>query len=102
MPVPLTVKFHIFELNNTDNYTNLSDIQLIERGPYVFKETRTKEDIVFYTDQNNESVASYRERRQYKFNEELSNGSYDDNITFINLPLLVFNTKLTNRYLIVD
>ena len=91
IPVPIQMKFYLFELNNTDNYTNLDDIQLVERGPYVFDETREKEDIYFHTNHNNESVVSYRERRKYSFREDLSVGQYNDNITFINIPLMVKN-----------
>ena len=80
------MKFYVFELNNTQTYTNLDDMELIERGPYVFDETRTKEEIDF---NENQTLVSYRERRKYKFREDLSVGPYDDNITFINLPLLV-------------
>ena len=100
LPVPVFMKFFVFELKNTDTYTNLTDIQLTERGPYVFEESRNKENIVFYKNDNNESVASFRERRQYKFREDMSIGRYDDNITFINLPLLVINRYL--NILIVD
>ena len=85
------MKFYLFELNNTESYTNLDDMKLRERGPYVFDESRTKEEVVFYSNENNKSVVSYRERRKYQFREDLSVGKYNDNITFMNVPILVFN-----------
>ena len=89
IPITISIKFNFFELTNPDNYTNLDDIKLVERGPYVFDETRNKEEIEFYYNDKNESLVSFRERRRYKFRKDLSVGHYDDNITFINLPLMV-------------
>ncbi len=87
--MPIYMKFHIFHLSN-DYKKNLSNIKLVEKGPYVFEEKRTKENIEYFENDKNEFLLRYRERKVYTFNEELSaNFSLNDSITFINLPFLV-------------
>ncbi|CAG2110749.1 unnamed protein product [Medioppia subpectinata] len=66
-PVPLYMKFTFFVCKNADTYTNLSDIELEERGPYVYEETRLKQNITFYDDE-----VSYLENKTYKFRPDMS------------------------------
>ncbi len=69
--VPVYMKFHIFHLSNDYN-KNLSNIKLVERGPYVFEEKRTKENIEYFENDKKEFLFKYRERKVYTFNEKLS------------------------------
>ncbi len=88
--VPVYMKFHIFHLTNTDYNKNLSNIKLVERGPYVFEEKRTKENIEYFENDKKEFLLRYRERRVYTFSKERSgNLTLNDSLTFINLPLMV-------------
>ncbi|CAG2168048.1 unnamed protein product [Oppiella nova] len=85
-PVPLYMKFTFFELKNT-NYTNLQDIEFVEKGPYVFKETRFKQNITFLDDDN---LLSYLENRTYEFSAKMSckGCKENDSVTFINFPMM--------------
>jgi hypothetical protein len=97
--VPIYMKFHIFNLTNIDYNKNLSNIKLEEKGPYVFQEKRTKENIEYFENDKKQFLLKYRERKVYTFNEKLSPGlSLNDSITFINLPFLVcFSKSITKN-----
>ncbi|CAG2104540.1 unnamed protein product [Medioppia subpectinata] len=84
-PVPLFMKFTFFVCRNADTYTNLSDIELEERGPYVYEEIRFKQNITVYDDE-----ISYLENKTYKFRPDLSKHglSEDDNVTIVNFPMM--------------
>ena len=92
-PVPLYMKFTFFALKNA-NYTNLQDIEFVEKGPYVFKETRFKQNITFLDDDN---LLSYLENRTYEFNAEMSckGCKENDSVTFINFPMMVISIYLS-------
>ncbi len=88
--VPVYLKFYVFHLNNSNYNHNLSNIKLVERGPYVFEEKRFKDNINYFINDRNEFLLSYRERKIYTFNDKLSKGvSLNDRVTVINLPFLV-------------
>jgi hypothetical protein len=97
--VPVSMRFHIFNLTNTDYNKNLSNIKLEDKGPYVFEEKRTKENIEYFENDKKQFLLKYRERKVYTFNEKLSGGlSLNDSITFINLPFLVcFSKSITTN-----
>ena len=84
-PVPITMKFHFFSLNNTD-YKSLDYIKLEEKGPLVYDETRAKQNIHQIDDQ----YISYQENRSY-IHESGKGINETELITFINFPLLVSN-----------
>ncbi|CAG2166200.1 unnamed protein product [Oppiella nova] len=85
-PVPLYMAFRFFTIKYT-NFTSLEDLQFQEKGPYVYKEERSKVNVNF-TDDGNQ--ASYYEHKVYSFSEEKSckGCKESDNITFINFPIL--------------
>ena len=86
-PVPITMKFHFFSLNNTD-YKSLDYIELEEKGPFVYDETRVKENIHRISDE----FISYQEKRSYT-HEPGKGRNENESITFINFPLLVSKSK---------
>lgn len=51
-----------------------------------FREIRTKENVDFLS---NDTLLTYREPKAYVFDQEKSNGSESDNITALNLGLVV-------------
>jgi hypothetical protein len=51
--VPVYLKFYVFHLNNSNYNHNLSNIKLVERGPYVFEEKRFKDNINYFINDRN-------------------------------------------------
>ncbi|XP_029042884.1 protein croquemort-like [Osmia bicornis bicornis] len=79
---PMYLKIHFF------NWTNPEELlikgkkpNLVEVGPYVFREIRQKADVVFHPE--NDTV-SYLYQRWWFFEPELTNGSLNDSITQLN------------------
>lgn len=60
--------------------------KLFQRGPYVYKETRAKEEINYFEEQDR---ASYSQRSLFEFDQENSNGDESDIVTVPNVPVLV-------------
>ncbi|XP_054163071.1 platelet glycoprotein 4-like [Oppia nitens] len=93
-PVPVYMKYNFFILDNSDNYNSLNDIVLKEKGPYVYKETRIKQNISISLDWEH---ISYREKKTYEFVPEKScqKCKEEDYVNVINFPLLgiLFNEK---------
>ncbi|CAF0969014.1 unnamed protein product [Rotaria sordida] len=67
-PVPLYISIYVFDLANEIEFLNGGKPNLIQRGPFVYKEQRTKEDIRFYPN----GTISYRESRNYTFDRSKS------------------------------
>ncbi|CAF2858108.1 unnamed protein product [Rotaria sp. Silwood2] len=67
-PVPLYISIYVFDLVNEVEFLNGGKPHLIQRGPFVYREQRTKEDIRFYPN----GTISYRESRNYIFDQSKS------------------------------
>lgn len=81
------MSFNFFDLANEGDFKNLSDIELEQKGPYVYEETRTKHNVEY---KDNGSLLAYNDYKIYEFNAQLSKGlAEEDAITFINFPTLV-------------
>nr|XP_034187328.1 protein croquemort-like isoform X1 [Osmia lignaria] len=79
---PMYLKIHFF------NWTNPEELlikgkkpNLVEVGPYVFREIRQKADVVFHPENH---TVSYLYQRWWFFEPELTNGSLNDSITQLN------------------
>ncbi len=66
---------------------------VIERGPYVYKEIWAKENIKFI----DENTVFYTPLITLHFMANMSNGTLTDEITFINVPVLVNNKMFKNK-----
>lgn len=85
IPVDVYMSFYLFDLKNAEEFEkNGSKPVFAEIGPFVYKETRIRENIT----SNANMTLSYTERRQYHFVPELSayNESYE--ITTLNLATM--------------
>ena len=83
---PVYLKLHLFSVLNPDEVVNNKSKPILkEMGPYVFSEINEKTQIQPLP--HNSSV-SYKIKRSWFFNPELSNGNLSDVITTINLPVL--------------
>lgn len=90
-PMPIYFKIHLFNVTNPEDVANGDKPRLVEMGPYVFRENRTK--IVIQTDEVSDTI-TYEEYLSYEFDQEHSKGVLlNDEITVINVPFLVsYNT----------
>jgi len=93
---PMYLKIHMFHVLNPYQVANhKSKPHIKEMGPYVFRETNEKTDIRPFP--QNSSV-SYKIKRSWYFEPNLSNGSLSDNITSINLPVLASQESKRGNY----
>ena len=84
-PVPIYMDLYLFNLLNPEEFVkNGHKPVFAEVGPFVYKEIRTKENIV----NNNNYTITYNERRQFFFVRELSAHDENYNITTINMAAL--------------
>lgn len=83
IPIYLTVYF--FNVTNPEEiYLGLSKPVLEEVGPYTFREERRKQNITWHKN----GTVSYRLYKKYHFQPDLTNGSLDDEIISVNVPML--------------
>ncbi|CAF3768756.1 unnamed protein product [Rotaria sp. Silwood1] len=80
-PVPLYISIYVFDLDNQVEFLNGAKPHLIQRGPFVYREQRTKEDIRFYPN----GTISYRESRNYTFDRSKSIADETFSINTINV-----------------
>jgi len=84
-PVPMYINFYFFNiLNPEDIYKSGAKLQLQEVGPYVFKEVHERVNITNYPN----GTMSFQQKRMWYFDEERTNGTLDDIITSLNVPLV--------------
>lgn len=85
--VPVYFNVYFFDVLNPDEIADGSwkEIKVKQRGPYVFNEKKTK-DIIDMDDNH----ITYEPINTYVFNQEMSSSlTLDDNITAVNVPLMV-------------
>lgn len=93
--VPITMSFTIFEvINPTEVASGSAQPIVVERGPYVFDETRHK--IVTGSDEESGSI-SYNQFKTYIFNRNKSVGSLDDEYSIPNVPAIVLSTLIAKK-----
>ncbi|XP_023016535.2 protein peste isoform X2 [Leptinotarsa decemlineata] len=80
-PVPLTLKFHMFNWTNPEDIYNTSTkLKFQELGPYVYRETKEKVNVTW----NANETVTFRTVKTWWFDQESSNGSVHDAFTTIN------------------
>lgn len=85
-PLPMFAEFHMFHWTNPqDAYDHTKKPHFVEKGPYVFEEVHTRDDVQFF---DNATVA-FNQTRLWHFREDLSQGSLDDEITNLNTIAMV-------------
>lgn len=91
-PIPIHIKFHLFNWTNPDKISNASVKPHFEEcGPYVFTEKHTRVNLTWHDN----GTISYNQIRTWHFDESLSNGSLDDMITFLN-PVTAVSCKVSS------
>ena len=82
---PVTMSFNFFTLKSGIDQ-HLSEIEFDLQGPYVYRETRRKVNVVY---SNDSTKLSYNDFKTYEFDLQKSIGKEDQLVEFINFPTLV-------------
>ncbi|TSM28082.1 Electrogenic sodium bicarbonate cotransporter 4 [Bagarius yarrelli] len=93
IPVPFFMSVYFFNVLNPEEILAGEKPTVEQRGPYVYREKRWKDNITFH---DNKTV-SYREYRQYFFEESMSVGNESDVVTIPNM--LVLGASVMMEYL---
>ncbi|RWS06791.1 Lysosome membrane protein 2-like protein [Dinothrombium tinctorium] len=96
LSVPVFIKFYLFDIQNKNDVFNGHKPIVVERGPYVFRQTREKLDIEI--DELNATI-TYKELKGYYFEPELSNGSLSDELTVVDVPVASLINKVSGSLL---
>lgn len=93
-PIPVTFKAFLFNITNYKDVMNGSKPHLVETGPYIFRQMRSK-DILSW----NETLhtVTYRDMKRYYFVPELS-ANIEEKVYTVNMPLqgiIMFLKKLS-------
>lgn len=84
-PIPVYTKFYFYSIVNPDDFLiNHAKPILEEKGPYVFREKEEKTDLVW----NANHTVSYRRRKFWWFEPDMSAGPLSDTVMTLNLPLV--------------
>ncbi|XP_062870019.1 scavenger receptor class B member 1 isoform X2 [Trichomycterus rosablanca] len=84
IPVPFFMSVYFFNILNPEEILAGEKPMVQQKGPYVYRENRWKDNITFH---DNKTV-SYREYRQYFFEESMSVSNESDVITIPNMLVL--------------
>ena len=102
--IPIYTQIYIFNVTNCDdilgkhqspvlqelgkhkkNYNKITQYLLIS-GPYTFRETYEKVNISW---NDNNGTVTYKQIKRWHFVPEMTNGSLDDQISHLNVPMIV-------------
>nr|KAI8762028.1 scavenger receptor class B member 1-like [Biomphalaria glabrata] len=91
VPVPIYLQFYIFHVDNPDEVKKGDKPVLIQKGPYTYRERRSKFNITW----NDNGTVSYRQNRIYSFVPKMSPCKESDIITTLNpiVAVLTHNLK---------
>ncbi|XP_032665362.1 protein croquemort-like isoform X2 [Odontomachus brunneus] len=80
-PIPMYFKFYMFNWTNPREFiASNAKPNFVEMGPYVFREIDYKVNKVW----NDNGTVTFQRRKEWYFDESLSNGSLSDKITNLN------------------
>ena len=98
LPIQLRTNFYLFNLVNPDEFVHNGALPEFEEiGPFVYDEIRIKENVTL----NSNGTISYRERRRFFFNSDLSVQNDSVQITSINM-VIVTSLNLLRSYSFLD
>lgn len=84
-PIPAYTKFYMFSMVNGDDYIKNNAKPIIEeKGPYTFRETQQKVNLVWHDD----GTISYNRRKFWHFEPSMSAGPLTDTVISLNLPMV--------------
>jgi hypothetical protein len=84
-PANILRSYYFFDISNQEEFSQgRAKPQLIQRGPYVYREQWEKKKVQFLSDE----LVSYYQVSSIYFDQEKSNGTEDDMINFLNVPAI--------------
>lgn len=92
--VPFYSRFYLFNVENPKQVTKGAIPILRERGPYTYRQWQKKEIIGWSEDY---LYLSYRVHTIYEFDANRTVGSEDDEVTILNIPLIVSGFIFVSR-----
>nr|QID41570.1 SRB1 [Gobiocypris rarus] len=92
IPVPFFMSVYFFHIVNPDEILKGEKPMVIQRGPYVYSGKRWKDNITFHDN----NTVSYKEFRQYFFEERMSVGDETDVVTIPNMLVLGASVMMEN------
>ncbi|KAL4609518.1 scavenger receptor class B member 1 isoform X1 [Arapaima gigas] len=84
IPVPFFMSVYFFNVLNPKEILQGEKPMVEQRGPYVYREYRQKDNITFHPN----NTVSYKEYRQYHFMRNMSVGNESDVVTIPNMLVL--------------
>ena len=89
-PVPMYLEIYLFDWVNPDDLSNPNiKPKFVEKGPYTFKEIHERVNSTWGTD----GEISFKQRRIWHFEPEMSKGSLTDTVTTIDVLYVVSLNK---------
>ncbi|CAG9766453.1 unnamed protein product [Ceutorhynchus assimilis] len=98
-PIPMYLEFHMFNWTNAHLATKNPGVKpmFTEMGPYTFYEHHIRENVTF----NDNDTITYMNKRTWRFEPTMSNGTLDDVITMLNpIAIVVTNMIKDEHYLV--
>ncbi|CAL1267903.1 unnamed protein product [Larinioides sclopetarius] len=90
VPVPIYIHFYFFNITNREEIWDLTNKPVLEElGPYTFREAREKINITW----NENGTVSYKQIRRWYYQPDRTNGSLDDIVTTLNVPMVAAATR---------
>jgi len=84
-PIPVYTKFYFFDMLNPSELFHSHELPILEeRGPYTFREVEKKVNLVW----NEDGTVSYKRKKFWYFEREMSVGPLTDVVTTINVPVV--------------
>ncbi|XP_007489698.2 scavenger receptor class B member 1 isoform X3 [Monodelphis domestica] len=93
IPIPFYLSVHLFNVLNPDEVLKGEKPRVEERGPYVYREYRQKQNITFH---DNDTV-SFLEYRTFEFQPHMSHGSETDYIVMPNVLVLGSSVMMEHK-----
>lgn len=89
-PVTPYIKVYIYNVTNADEFLNNGSKPIVDEiGPYIYRETWEKKNIVFHDN----GTLTFNQEKIYRFDEEASAGMEDDVVVVPNIPMLSATTQ---------
>lgn len=85
MPIPIYLRIYLYNITNPLTFLNGNQPILEEVGPYTYREERHKINIKW----NNNGTVSYQQIKRWYFEPSMSNGSLNDYIITLNVPMII-------------
>ncbi|XP_046440318.1 protein peste-like [Daphnia pulex] len=86
-PVPMYIRFYLYNVTNSEDVLRDNTTKPIvqEIGPFTYTEVHERVNV---TRLDHNYTIQFQQKRYWQYVEEMSNGSLDDPITTLNVPLL--------------